>query len=337
VGLGNLPLRATSFVGREVEVARAQELLGRARLVTLAGPGGAGKTALGVEVARRTSREFPDGAWLVRLAAVSEPEMLTHAVADALGLSIEGGTAAHRPRDVLIGQLASRQVHIVLDNCEHVIEPVAVLVEAILARCPRARIVATSREALAVPGEVQLPVASLAVPPPDTPADTVADFPAARLLLDRAGAVLPDLVLDVEALAAVTLICQRLDGIPLALELAAARLVSLSPVELADRVQDRFAVLTSGSRTAEARQQTLRRTVDWSHDLLTPSEQVLFRRLAVFRGGWTLAAADAIVTGADFSATVVLDLLERLVKQSLVVTDHAAGHTRYRMLDTLRD
>jgi predicted ATPase/DNA-binding SARP family transcriptional activator len=332
---GNLPLRSTSFVGRDADLDRLLGLLGQVRLVTLAGPGGAGKTALGVEAARRAGG-FGDGVWLVRLAAVSEPLTLAHAVADALGLSIEGGTAAHRPSDVLIGQLAGRRMLLVLDNCEHLIEAVAVLAEAILARCPGVRLLATSREALAVPGEVQIPVTPLAVPGPDTPPQQVADFPAARLFLDRAAAVVPDLAFDLQALAAVALICQRLDGIPLALELAAARLVSLGPVELAGRVLDRFGVLTSGSRTAEARHQTLRNTVDWSHDLLTGPEQTLFRRLAVFRGGWTLTAAEAVLPGGDLPAGAVLDLLDRLVKQSLVVADHAAGHTRYRMLETLR-
>jgi tetratricopeptide (TPR) repeat protein len=170
----------------------------------------------------------------------------------------------------------------------------------------------------------------------DTRVEHVVDFAAAELFVDRAGAVLPDLAMDEQALGAVALICQRLDGIPLALELAAARLASLTPVELADRVLDRFAVLTSGSRTAEARQQTLRNTVDWSHGLLTPAERLLFRRVAIFRGGWTLAAAQAVVTGLDVPAEVVFDLLERLVKQSLVFVDHAGSHSRYRTLETLR-
>jgi len=219
---------------------------------------------------------------------------------------------------------------------QHLIEPVAGLVQAILERCPRVRILATSREALAVPGEVQLPVAPLPVPSKQTPSERVAEFSAARLFLDRAATVRPDLTADGPALDAVAVICRRLDGIPLALELAAARLAGLQPLELADRVRDRFAVLTSGDRTAEARQRTLRNTVDWSHDLLTREERVLFRRLAVFRGGWTLAAAETAVTDSELPAQRVLELLERLVRQSLVVLDQAGGHTRYRMLETLR-
>jgi predicted ATPase/DNA-binding SARP family transcriptional activator len=334
--VGNLPLRTTSFVGRANEVSRVRDLLEQDRLVTLAGPGGAGKTALAIEVARAAAPTFPDGMWLVRLAAVTESAMLAHAVADAMGFGIEGGTAAHRPSDVLIGHLAGRRLLVVLDNCEHLIEPAAVLVEAILERCPDVRILATSREALAVPGEVQLPVSPLAVPASDTEVEQVAGYPAVRLFLDRAASILPDLLVDSEVLQAVGLICRRLDGIPLALELAAARLVTLSPAELAERVLDQFAVLTSGSRTAEARQRTLRNTVDWSHDLLTAPEQVLFRRLAVFRGGWTLGAAERVLAHGDLPSAVVLDLLERLVQQSLVVTDHAGPHTRYRMLETLR-
>jgi predicted ATPase/DNA-binding SARP family transcriptional activator len=333
---GNLPLRRTSFVGRDGDLGRVLERLVDARLVTLAGPGGAGKTSLAVEAARRASPHFPGGSWLVRLAAVSDPDMLVHTVADALGLSLEGGTVTHRPVDVLIGHLSRRRVLLVMDNCEHVIESVASLIDTILGRCPGVRVLATSREALAVHGEVQLPVTPLPVPPPGTPGPRVPDFAAARLFLDRAVAVRPDPGMDAASLAGVGLICRRLDGIPLALELAAARLASLSTSELAERVVDRFAVLTSGTRTAEARQQTLRATVDWSHDLLTGPEQRLFRRLAIFRGGCTLAAAEAVVGDRELPAVAVLDLLDRLVKQSLLMADAADGHTRYRMLETIR-
>jgi predicted ATPase/DNA-binding SARP family transcriptional activator len=333
---GNLPLRLTSFVGRDDDLDRVLKALRGARLVTLAGPGGAGKTSLGVEAARRVEPDFADGVWLVRLAPVTEPEVLVHAFADGVGLSIEGGTVAHRPRDVLVGRLTGRDMLIVLDNCEHLIEPVAALVQAILERCPKVRILATSREALAVPGEVQLAVAPLPVPTEESPSERVPEFPAARLFLDRAAAVRPDLTADGPALDAVAVICRRLDGIPLALELAAARLTGLQPLELADRVRDRFTVLTSGDRTAEARQRTLRSAVDWSHDLLTQQERVLFRRLAVFRGGWTLTATEAVVTDTELPAQRVLELLERLVRQSLVVLDQSGGHTRYRMLETLR-
>jgi len=334
---GNLPLRSTSFVGRDHELARTGELLGRSRLVTLAGPGGAGKTTLAVEAARLAAPTVRDGVWLVRFAAVTEREMLVPTVADALGLSMEGGTAVHRPRDVLLSRLGGLDLLLVLDNCEHLIEPVASLCEAILQRCPGVRMLATSREALAVAGEVQLPVAPLPVPDVGTPPDRVSTFAAARLFLDRAAAVTAGGVDDDDGLAAVAVICRRLDGIPLALELAAARLSSLTPAELAERVGDRFAVLTSGSRTAEARQRTLRDTVDWSHRLLTDDEKVVFRRLAVFRGGWTLGAAEVVVSGAGLRTAAVLDLLDRLVRQSLVVAEVGHdGHTRYRMLETLR-
>ena len=206
---GNLPLRLTSFVGRDDDLDRVREALRGARLVTLAGPGGAGKTSLGVEAARRAGPGYADGVWLVRLAPVTEPEMLIHAFADGLGLSIEGGTVAHRPREVLVGRLAGRDMLIVLDNCEHLIEPVASLVQAILERCPEVRILATSREALAVPGEVQLAVAPLPVPSEGSPSQMVPEFPAARLFLDRAAAVRPDLTVDGPALDAVAVICRR--------------------------------------------------------------------------------------------------------------------------------
>ena len=333
---GNLPLRLTSFVGRESELVRSRELLGRYRLVTLVGAGGAGKTALGIEVGRQLGGGVRDGVWLVRLAPVSEPELLIQAVADAVGFSIEGGTATHHPRDVLVSRLADRETVLVLDNCEHLVEPVASLVETVLAQCPCVRVLATSREALAVPGEVQLPVAPLPTPQEGTPPERIPDYPAVRLFLDRAEAATAGTEFDAEDLGAVAEVCRRLDGIPLALELAAARLTSLTPVELADHVQDRFAVLTSGSRTAELRQQTLRRTVDWSHELLSEAQRCLFRRLAVFRGGWTLDAARAVVPAPGLPVADVLDLLDRLVKQSLVVADPSGAHTRYRMLETLR-
>jgi predicted ATPase/DNA-binding SARP family transcriptional activator/tetratricopeptide (TPR) repeat protein len=336
VAPGNLPLRLTSFIGRENELVRCRDLLAQVRLLTLVGSGGAGKTALAIEAARSLTGNVVDGVWLVRLAAVSEPEMLIQAVADALGLSLEGGTASYLPRDVLVGRLAGRDLVILMDNCEHLIEPVASLVETLLARCPRVRVLATSREALAVPGEVQLPVAPLVVPEEGTSPDQVHGYPAARLFLDRAEGAAPARQYDEGNLAAVAEICRRLDGIPLALELAAARLTSLSVIELANHMQDRFAVLTSGTRTAEARQQTLRKTVDWSHDLLTDAQRLLFRRLAVFRGGWTLEAAEAVVAGPDLPRGSVLDVLDRLVKQSLVVADPAGEQTRYRMLETLR-
>src|SRR3954453_5871472 len=336
---GALPERRTSFLGRSDDVEHAADLLTAARLVTLVGPGGAGKTTLGVEAARAVEDRFPDGAALVRFAAVAEGAMLATAVADALGVSIEGGTAALQPRDVLVGHLRARSILLLLDNCEHLIEPIASLVEAVLDRCPDVRIIATSREALAVPGEVQLLVSPLPVPEPGAPLDEVRDVASVRLFLDRALAVRPDLRVDDAAFEAVAAIARRLDGIPLAIELPAARVRSLSFADLAERVSDRFAILTSGSRTAEARQQTLRAAVDWSHDLLMPSERMLLRRLAVFRGGWTLAAAEAVgvsTTSADLPASAVLDLLDRLVRQSLVVAETSGDHTRFRMLETLR-
>ena len=334
--VADLPLRLTSFVGRDRDLHNVHQALDRSRLVTLVGPGGAGKTALGIEAARQAAGQFRDGARLVRLAAITEPELLPQAIADALGLSIEGGTAVHHPLDVLVGRLVQRNMLVVLDNCEHLIDPVTSLVETVLERCPEVRVLATSREALAVPGELQFPVAPLAVPGPDTPPGDARNYAAVRLFLDRAEAAAPGRPLDNDALAAVAVICRRLDGIPLALELAAARSRSLTPTELAERVKDRFAVLTSGSRTADARQQTLRATVDWSHDLLTAPERVLFRRLAVFHGGWTLAAAEAVVPCGDLPRDAVLDMLDRLVKQSLVVAEPGAHRTRYRMLETLR-
>ncbi|HET9648294.1 MAG TPA: BTAD domain-containing putative transcriptional regulator [Microlunatus sp.] len=333
---GNLPFRTTSFVGRDADIARTVDELSRHRLVTLAGPGGAGKTALAIEAARVTAAAFPDGAWLVQLAAISEADGMVHAAADAIGIGIGGGTAIHRPIDLLIAQLAPKHILIVLDNCEHLIEPIALFVETLLARCPQVSVLATSREALAVTGEVQRPVAPLAVPADDALPAQIPDYAAAQLFLDRAHSVVSELAADDATLSAVGVICRRLDGIPLALELAAARLPALGPAELADRLQDRFALLNAGSRTAEARQRTLKATVDWSHDLLTTDERMLFRRLSVFAGGWDLAAAEAVAADDALPSGDVFDLLERLVRQSMVLTDHGRASTRYRMLETLR-
>jgi predicted ATPase len=208
------------------------------------GPGGAGKTSLAIEVARSSTERFPDGTWLVRLAPLTQGDAVPHAIADALALGLEGGTAARRPLDVLVAHLSDRELLLVLDNCEHVVEDAASVVDVILERCPTVAVLATSREALATPDEVQVVVAPLPVPTEGTPAAEVASYPAARLFLDRARATDLDRTFDDVQLEHVATICRRLDGIPLALELAAARLSTLSTAELADRVRDRFALLT---------------------------------------------------------------------------------------------
>ncbi|HEX6255833.1 MAG TPA: BTAD domain-containing putative transcriptional regulator [Euzebyales bacterium] len=311
---GNLPTPLSSVVGRELEVSRLLELSSGRRLVTVTGPGGIGKTTVALAAARRAVDDHAHGVWLVRLSSVRDGAGIPTAIADALDLPTAEATSV---RQLVISWLAPRRALLVLDNCEHLIDACAEYVEALLVSAGDAlRVVATSREALGVHGEVQMPVAPL---PPDD---------AVMLFADRAAAVRPGF--DATAAEpAVRHICERLDGMPLAIELAAGQVAMLSPDEIAARLDDRFRLLTGGPRTAEARHRTLRAAVAWSHELLTPAEQTLFRQLAVFAGGWTLEAAEAVCTvdGDD-----VLDLLGRLVRQSLVV----AEGSRFRMLETIR-
>ncbi len=310
----NLPAPISPLVGRVAELACVPELLARGRLVSLVGPGGAGKTRLAVAAARDAAGQFRDGAWFVPLAGVTDPARIPDAVADALGLSDPNRVTARR---LVTAWLASRNALLVVDNCEHLVDECARFVEELLGSAEDVRVIATSREALGVPGEIQMPVGPLAH------ADAVA------LFIERARSVRPDFTL-VDAEYDVGRICQRLDGMPLAIELAAARVQTLTVSEIANRLDDRFGLLTSGPRTAEARHQTLRATVDWSYELLSRDEHKLLRRLAVFQGGWTLETAEAVCAEGDSSD--VLDLLTRLVDRSLVVAENG----RFRMLETIR-
>lgn len=331
----NLPAPARRLIGRDTELGSVSELLTTARLVSLVGPGGAGKTALALAAARSCADRFPDGAWVTRLAAVSEPAQVALAVADALAVPLDGGAHGRDVRERLISFLGRRELLLLLDNCEHVVDAAAKVVDDVLAGCPGVTVLTTSREALAVPGEVQVAVAPLQVPPLEAAADQVLGYAAAQLFVERAQAVRADLELDEDELEAIAAVCAALDGMPLALELAAARVSSLSTAELAGRLGDRFALLTGGARTADTRQRTLRATVDWSHDLLTDHEQVVFRRLAVFHGGWTLSAAEGVVADDTVGRAGVLDTLTRLVDRSMVIAEPGRP-TRYRMLETLR-
>ncbi len=332
---GNVAPPVRPLIGRDEELSSLATMLGSTRLLTLVGPGGAGKTALAAALAHQKAADFPDGAWVVRLATVRTPAEVALATADALGVPLDGAATGRRADDRVVSFLARRRLLLVLDNCEHVIDAAARLADAVRAGCPGVTTLATSREALAVPGEVQVSVPPLAVPPPGTSPQRVLDYPAARLFAERAADVRPGSSLDEADLAAVGRLTAALDGIPLAVELAAVRVAMLSPAELADRLTDRFALLSSSPRTAEARHRTLRATVDWSHELLGGAEQALFRRLAVFHGGWTLDAAEAVAAGRGLGRSAVLDVLGRLIDQSMVVAE--PGHpTRYRMLETLR-
>jgi predicted ATPase/DNA-binding SARP family transcriptional activator len=332
---GNVRAEVSPLIGREQELASLRDLLGKTRLLSLVGPGGAGKTALSLAVARGQAAAFPSGAWVVGLATAADRAGVELAVADALGVPLDGAAPGRRVRDRLLSCLAQRRLLLVLDNCEHVIDAVARLVDDILARCPGVTILATSREALAVPGEVQVAIPPLPSPPDGTPPERVLDYPAVELLVQRATAARPGRRFDEADLVDVARLAASLDGMPLALELAAARLSALAPQELADRLTDRFAVLGSGARTANARHRTLRATVDWSHALLGDLERRLFRRLAVFHGGWTLDAAEVVAAGDGVERAELLDVLGRLIDQSMVIAE-PGNPTRYRMLETLR-
>jgi predicted ATPase/class 3 adenylate cyclase len=332
----NLPLQLTSFVGRERELAAVADLLARHRLVTLTGPGGSGKTRLALHVAADLLPGYPDGVWLAELAPLVAAEQVPQAVAQAVGVREEPG----RPLPATLAEaLRPKRLLLVLDNCEHLLDPCARLADALLRTCPHLTILATSREALGIAGETAWRVPSLVLPdaahPP--PVTALTQYEAVRLFVDRAVAAQPAFrVTDANA-PAVAQVCARLDGIPLAIELAAARVRVLPVEQLLGRLEDRFRLLTGGSRTALERHQTLQAAVDWSHDLLTAPEQALFAQLAVFAGGWTLEAAEAVCVGEGIEAWEVLDLLTRLADKSLAAADEQPGGTaRYRLLETLR-
>ena len=318
----HLPAQLTSFVGREAQMADVRRLLGDDRLVTLTGAGGIGKTRLAVQVATQIAAEFGDGVWYVDLAPITDPALVAVTAARALGLPDQPGRST---TDTLLRFIGDRHMLMVLDNCEHLLDATAALTTALLGACPRLTVLATSREPIGVPGEVTWRV------PPLSLADE-----AIELFTDRARHARPDFTITGDSADTVTEICRRLDGMPLALELAAARVRALSLPEILDSLHDRFRLLTGGARTAVRRQQTLRASVDWSHALLTEPERVLFRRLAVFMGGFDLHAAQAIAGDEELHRHQMLDLLTLLVDKSLVVAEDAGGRTRYRLMETVR-
>jgi predicted ATPase/class 3 adenylate cyclase len=327
----NLPQQVTSFVGRERVLAEAKKALAATRLLTLTGVGGLGKTRLSLQIAADVIDDYPDGVWLVELAAVADPQIVPQAVASVLGVKEE---PARSVLDALVAHAKDRRLLILLDNCEHVVDACARLAERLLAGTTALEIVASSREPLRIAGETvyALPPLTLPAAAASVGVDTVLQSEAARLFVERAQSVKPAFAVTAQDAPALADICRRLDGIPLAIELAAARTGTLPLQAIAARLTDRFALLTRGSRTALPRQQTLRAMIDWSHDLLEHAEQQLFLRLSVFAGGFTLDAAEAL--GAD-DARDVLDLLGALVDKSLVELD--AGGARYRLLETVRE
>ncbi|HKH78478.1 MAG TPA: hypothetical protein VJ996_00565, partial [Solirubrobacteraceae bacterium] len=330
-----LPSQLTSFIGRERELAEAAALLRNSRLLTLTGAGGCGKTRLALELAGQHRGDFADGVWPVELAALGEPELIGPAVAQALDTRLASDRA---PEVALAGHIGERQQLLLLDNCEHLVEPVAHLVEALLRHCPRLTVLATSREPLRVPGEVTWRVPSLSLPSLTEPSRSgeAIEAESVRLFVVRAGQAAPGFELDAENAAAISALCHRLDGMPLAIELAAARVSVLTPAQIVERLDDSLALLSGGSRTAMTRQQTLRATLAWSFDLLEPDERILARRLAVFAGSFGLEAAEDICAEDPPQRQEAVALLGRLIDKSLVHVEEGPGDRRYRLLETVR-
>jgi len=332
----NLPRQLTSFVGREHEMVDVKSLLGKSFLLTLTGTGGSGKTRLAFQVAADVVDDYSDGVWLAEIAPLSDPSLVSPSVAAAVGVREELGG---RPlRDKLLEFLRPKSVLLLLDNCEHLLAACADLAVSLLQACPSLRILATSQEPLHVDGEVTYHVPSLSLPDlKRLPSfDQLTQYEAIHLFVDRAALSSPGFRLTERNAPLVAQVCHRLDGIPLAIELAAARMKAMSVEQIAERLNERFRLLTLGTRNAPARHQTLRAALDWSYDLLSAREQTLLRRIAIFAGGFTLDAAEAMCTDEHVSKSTVLDLLTALVDRSLVVFDQAGEPPRYRLLETVR-
>jgi predicted ATPase len=330
-----MPAQASTFVGRSHELRELLALVERARLLTLAGAGGAGKTRLALELAREAEPAYAQGSAFVELASVSDGRLVAPTVAAALDV---GALPGRSSLEGIADFLQARALLLVLDNCEHVLLAVAQLADALLRAAPDLTILATSREPLRVAGEVVFRVPSMAIPDPEqrlTPEELLR-YEAVQLLSDRAAAAMPDFAVDAENAADIARICFRLDGLPLALELAAARIGALGTATLAERLDDSFRLLRSGSRVGPTRQQTLAATLQWSHDLLDEEERLLLRRLAVFAGGFDLAAAEVVCAGDGLERAAVADVLARLVEKSLVNAEHLGRGRRYHLLETLR-
>ncbi len=331
----NLPTHLSKFIGREKEIGQVKARLAENRLVTLTGPGGIGKTRLSIQTGRALLPMYEQGVWLVELAPLADPALVLQTVATVLGVSEQ----QDRPwLMTLTDSLRQKSLLLVLDNCEHLIDACAQLAEHLLRHCPNVRLLTSSREALGVEGEIAFRVSSLSLPSTEhAPGTELADSEAVQLFVERAAAVLPGFALTDANAPAIAQVCRRLDGIALAIELAAARVKTLKVEQIAGRLDDAFRLLTGGSRTALPRQQTLRATIDWSYNLLSDPERRVFRRLPVFAGGWTLEAAEAICAGEGVETDEMLDLLTQLAGKSLVVIQRQPGQeARYHLLETTR-
>ncbi|MEA2622199.1 MAG: hypothetical protein QOH61_1109 [Chloroflexota bacterium] len=332
--LNNVPRQLTTFVGRQREIVEAKRTLVAAPLLTLTGPGGVGKTRLAIEIAGELIDEFDEGIWFVDLGALTDPAFVVPSIASAIGLMPAPGQPMI---DTLKEHLRGRRVLLVFDNCEHLLEETARAIDGLLRACGSLRVIATSRESLAIAGETAFPVPSLSLP--DADAVTVAELSqceAVRLFVERAMAAVAGFQVTERNAAAIGQVCRRLDGVPLALELAAARVRALPVEQIAARLDDRFRLLTGSSRITIPRHQTLRQTIDWSHDLLAEDERALFRRLAVFVGGCSLEAAEEVCSGDPVDRYAVIDLLARLVDKSLLIADTEGAEGRYRQLESIR-
>ena len=325
----NLPVQLTTFIGREREIEDAKNRLISAHLLTLIGPGGTGKTRLALQLAADLLPYFYDGVWVAELAPLADPALIVQTIASVLGLREQLGMPLG---ELVIDYLRAKNILLIVDNCEHLVEACAQLVDQLLHACPNLKIIASSREALGITGETIYRVPSLSLPDPtQTTPSTLMLSESVQLFIVRAAAVSPPFTLNGHNAAAIAQICLRLDGIPLALELAAARVTVFSAEQIATRLDDRFKLLTGGSRTALPRQQTLRATIDWGYDLLSEDERTLLRRFSVFAGGWTFDAAETVCSELD-----VLNLLTQLVNKSLVIAEEESGEVRYHLLETVR-
>lgn len=329
----NLPAQLTSFIGREKEVEQIKKRLEKSRLVTLTGSGGVGKTRLSIQVASELLNEYPNGVWVVELAPITDPAFVARVICGVLDITLPSNAS---PLIVLTEYLHAKKLLLVMDNCEHLIETCAQICDSLLHTCPNLRIFASSREALGIDGENSYHVPSLSLPDPKSGLVAIEGTESVKLFMDRATAVLPEFELNQSNASSIAQICKRLDGIPLAIELAASRVKLLKVEQIASRLDDAFRLLTGGSRTALPRQQTLRALINWSYNLLSEQEKILFRRLAVFAGGWTMEAAEAVCSGDGIEPGDVLDLMANLVDKSLIVVTREGTESRYRRLETIR-
>ena len=331
----NLPTPLTSFIGREKEQAEIKNLIAKNRLVTLTGAGGIGKTRLSIQVASREENDFPNGIWLVEFAPISDPALVPQVILTTLSLSEQTGRS---PLRTLSDFLQAKRALLILDNCEHLITACAQICNDLLTQCPKLKILATSREPLNISGETIWQVTTLSIPERGklSLTDLLLSFESIRLFVERATAVNSEFVLTEQNALAIAQICQHLDGIPLAIELAATRMRIMTTEEIAAHLEDRFDLLNQGSRTAAPHHQTLRAAIDWSYGLLIEEERVLFRRLSVFAGGWSLEAAKSICTGKSLEQDEIFALLSHLVDKSLVNVEPKNGTSRFQMLETIR-